>query len=111
MPDSVQLIIEKTRELSRSIKSLEITRSYNDMQLKMKSDRTAQELYAKLVMMGKEINSRLAGGSIEENDRSYEYGLLQRELEQNPLVKEYIRTQREYLDLIKRVIARIKNPI
>jgi len=110
MPDTIQLIIEKAKELSSSIKKLDVTRNYNDMRLKMNSDRNAQELYAKLVLMGKEINSRLASGGIEVNNRSYEYGLLQRELEQNPLVKEYIHTQREYLGLLKKVIERIKNP-
>jgi cell fate (sporulation/competence/biofilm development) regulator YlbF (YheA/YmcA/DUF963 family) len=110
MHETIQLIIEKAKELSNSIKNLEVTRNYNDMRVKLNSDRNALELYAKLVLMGKEINARLASGGIEENNRSYEHGLLQRELEQNPLVKEYIRAQREYLDLLKKVIERIKHP-
>jgi len=35
---------------------------------------------------------------------------MQRDLEQNSLVREYIQAQADYLDLLKRVIEKIKNP-
>ena len=110
MPDNIQLIIEKAKELSGLIKDHQVTQNYNDLQMKMNADQKARELYARLVMMGREINSRLASDDMEVNNQSSEYDLLHSELEQNPLVKEYIRCQRKYLDLLKQVIDRIKNP-
>jgi cell fate (sporulation/competence/biofilm development) regulator YlbF (YheA/YmcA/DUF963 family) len=110
MPDNIRLIIEKAKELSDLIKGHQATLNYNDLQMKMNADQKAQELYARLVMMGREINFRLARGDMEDNSQSSEYELLNKELEQNPLVKEYIRCQRAYLDLLKQVTDRIKNP-
>ncbi|OHD70150.1 MAG: hypothetical protein A2W19_05010 [Spirochaetes bacterium RBG_16_49_21] len=111
MQEDISRIIEKARELSDSIRSHAITRSYDEIREKMRSDRNAQELYAKLVMMGKEISMLLAREEKIEAKDSSEYELLREELDHNPLVKEYIQTQREYLDLLKKVIERIENPL
>ena|SRR5271157_5046725 len=99
MPDNIRLIIEKAKELSELIRAHQVAQNYNDLQIKINADQKAQELYA-----------RLARGEMKDNDLSSEYELLRNELEQNPLVKEYIRCQRTYLDLLKQVIDRIKNP-
>ncbi len=111
MPDTIQPIIRKAKELSASIREHETTRRYNECLLRMNNDRKAQQLYSKLIHMGKELNDRLsAGGAIEEQNSS-EREMMQHELEQNTLVKEYIQSQKEYLELLNKVIEKIKNPV
>lgn len=111
MTESIHSIISKARELAGSIRAHEITSRYNECRGRMNNDRTAQMLYSKLVAMGKELNEQMASGGPAAPQRSSEYELLQRELEENTLVKEYIQSQKAYLDLLNRVIEKIKNPL
>jgi cell fate (sporulation/competence/biofilm development) regulator YmcA (YheA/YmcA/DUF963 family) len=110
MNENIQDIIEKAKELSNCIRNHRITRNFNDFSLKMKSDSCAQELYARMVELGKEINSCMLRDDGYQTAPSSEYALLQKDLDQTPLVKEYIRSQKEYLALLQKVIERIKNP-
>lgn len=110
MPDDIAIIIEKARELSASIRGHELTRRYNECLARMNKDRTAQELYMKLISMGKELNDIMAAGGIVQRPQTSEYELMQKDLENNPLVREYIQAQSEYLDLLKKVTEKIKNP-
>ncbi|MBN1497379.1 MAG: YlbF family regulator [Spirochaetes bacterium] len=110
MSDEVDLIIEKAKELSASIRGHELTLRYNECLARMNNDRTAQDLYMKLVSMGKELNDIMASGGVVQRPQTSEYEIMQRDLEQNSLVREYIQAQADYLDLLKRVIEKIKNP-
>jgi cell fate (sporulation/competence/biofilm development) regulator YlbF (YheA/YmcA/DUF963 family) len=111
MNDTIQPIIDKARDLSASIREHEATRRYNECRSRISNDRTAQQLYSKLIAIGKELSDRIAAGGVIERQESSEYELMQRELEQNTLVKEFIQSQKEYLDLLNRVIEKIKNPL
>jgi len=108
--DNIEIIIKKAGELSALIKHNQVTLDYINIRAKINGDRKAQELYSKLVMIGKEISSRLERGELDAGKPTSEYEIMHRELEQNPLVKEYIRSQKNYLDLITMIIDRIKNP-
>jgi len=110
MPDDIQSIIDKAKTLSASIRSHPVTLRYNVCRGKMNNDRSAQKLYTDLVTLGKELNETISSGGTVERQQTTEYEMMQRELEQNPLVKEFIRCQKEYLELLKRVIEKIKNP-
>ena len=55
----------------------------------MNNDRTAQDLYMKLISMGKELNDIMTAGGIVQRQQSSEYELMQRDLENNPLVRDY----------------------
>ncbi len=110
MTDAIQPIITKARELAASIREHETTIRYNECLSRISSDRTAQQLYSKLIAIGKELNDRIAAGGVIEQQNSSEYELLQRDLEQNSIVKDYIQSQKEYLDLLNKVIEKIKNP-
>ena len=110
MPDDINFIIEKARELSATIREHELTRRYNECLALMNNDRTAQDLYMKLISMGKELNDIMTAGGIVQRQQSSEYELMQRDLENNPLVRDYIQAQADYLDLLKKIIEKIKNP-
>jgi cell fate (sporulation/competence/biofilm development) regulator YlbF (YheA/YmcA/DUF963 family) len=110
MHDNVQTIIEKAKMLSSSIRNLAVTRRYNECRNKMNNDRNAQALYTNLVALGKELNETISSGGTVEQQRTTEYELMQRELELNPLVKDFIQSQKEYLELLKKVIEKIKGP-
>jgi len=60
--------------------------------------------------MGKELNDRISAGSAIEQNNTSEHALLQRELEETTLIKDYIQSQKDYLDLLGKVIEKIKNP-
>ena len=110
MTDGIQPIIRKARELAASMREHGITMRYNECRARMANDRKAQQLYAKLIAMGKELNDRLSSGGAIERENTSENEMLQRELEQSAVVKDYIQSQKDYLDLLNNVIEKIKNP-
>jgi cell fate (sporulation/competence/biofilm development) regulator YlbF (YheA/YmcA/DUF963 family) len=110
MQDQFRAIIEKARELAASIREHEIMKRYAACRSGMNADRKARELHARLVAMGREINEQMARGETIGPGPSSELEMMRRELDDNALVKDYIRTQKEYLDLLKSVVERIKNP-
>lgn len=109
MQDDIQAIIGKAKELAALIRNNAATVRYNDCRERIHRDRTAQDLYSRLVAMGRELNAAIAEGRRSDSLTS-ESDLLQKELERNPLVKEYISSQKEYLELLKKVIEKIKAP-
>ncbi len=111
MTDSIQPIIEKARDLAASIREHDITIRYNECLSRMNRDRKAQQLYSRLIAMGKELNDRLSAGSVIEQNNTSEHAMLQRELEENTLIKDYIQSQKDYLELLGKVIEKIKNPL
>jgi len=110
MQDQIRAIIDSARGLAASIKDHEITKRYAACRAGMNADRAARDLHARLVAMGREINERMARGETIGPDQSSEHEMMRRELEANVLVKDFIRSQREYLDLLKSVVERIKHP-
>jgi len=101
-------IIQTANELSQMIDSHEITVRYKESLEKMKNDVKAQELLAELVMMGRDLNENLTSGT---RPGAAEMEILKKEFEANETVKNHILAQKEYLNLIKLVQERIKNPV
>ncbi|HOD14339.1 MAG TPA: YlbF family regulator [Spirochaetota bacterium] len=110
MQEQVSIIIEKARDLAGAIREHEITKRYNECRADMNGDRKARDLHSRLVAMGREINEKIARGETIGPEPSSEHEFMRQELENNRLVKDYIQSQKEYLDLLKSVIERIKNP-
>jgi cell fate (sporulation/competence/biofilm development) regulator YlbF (YheA/YmcA/DUF963 family) len=104
-----EFIIEKARELSRLIENHEITIRYRDSLDKMKNDAVAQRLLADLIRIGGEINALIEKNAESSTGRA-ELEILKAEFEENKTVKDHILAQKEYLNLIKMVQERIKNP-
>ncbi len=103
--DNIAAIIKKAERLSELLENHEITLKYKQSLEVMKSDRKAQELLAKLVLLGREIN-----GTGESTMSPSERAHLTAEFEANPLVREHILNEKEYLKLVTNVQERIKNP-
>jgi cell fate (sporulation/competence/biofilm development) regulator YlbF (YheA/YmcA/DUF963 family) len=110
MQDQFSAIIEKARDLAASIRDHEISKRYAECRAGMNGDRKARDLHSRLVAMGREINERIARGETIGPESNSEHEFMRQELECNALVKDFIRSQKEYLDLLKSVIERIKNP-
>ncbi len=102
-------IIEKARELSGLLKAHPATVRYMESTEKMKNDRNAQALLEKLVMLGRDIDALQQGASTDGPGEA-ERILIEKELEDNPLVKEHILAQKEYLILIQQMQECIRNP-
>jgi len=102
-------IIEKAKELASMINNHEISLKYRDSIAKMKQDVTSQKLLMELIRIGGELNN-----SKDTNSESImgkaESEILKNEFNNNKLVKDHILIQKEYVDFIKMVQDRIKNP-
>lgn len=107
--EKYEFIIEKAKELARMIENNEITVKYRESLEKMKSDAVAQRLLAELIRIGGEIQAQ-SGTESESSAGKAELEILKDEFDNNKTVKDHILVQREYLDLIKMVQERIKNP-
>ena len=102
-------IIEKTMELASMIKDHEISLRYRDSLEKMKQDAISQKLLMELVRIGGELNNSADDNSEPIVGRA-ESEILMNEFYNNKLVKDHILVQKEYVNLIKTVQDRIKNP-
>ncbi len=110
MQEQFRTIIEKARDLAGAIREHDLTKRYNDCRAGMNGDRKARDLHSRLVAMGREINERIARGETVGPESSSEYEFMRQELEGSPLVKDYIQSQKEYLDLLKSVIDLVRDP-
>lgn len=104
-----EYIIEKARELANMIENHEITVSYKESLEKMKHDAVAQRLLADLIRIGEEIKNTEVTGAESSTGRA-ELEILKDEFEKNKTVKDHILIQKEYLNLIKNVQEKIRNP-
>ena len=103
-------IINKAKELSSLIERHDITVKYRMSLEKMKKDASAQRIFAELVRIGGELNNQSRTNSDPSTGRA-ELEILKDEFEKNTIVRDHILIQKEYLDLIKKVQDRIRNPV
>ncbi len=105
------MIIAKARELSMCIEESDIAVDYyKNIQL-MQKDANAQQLLSRLVLLGEELNEAINSGEKDSFLGGAEAELLREEVRGNELVKSFILAQKNYINLIKMVQDRIKNPI
>jgi len=109
--DNIELIIEKAKELSQMMEKSDIALDYYDCIAKMQQDSKAQQLLSRLISLGRELNEAISSGDEGRVTGGAEAELLREEIENNELVKNYILAQKNYMNLIKLVQDRIKNPI
>ena len=102
-------IIDKARQLARLLKDHPVTRRYEESLDKMKEDKEAQEILEKMVMMGRDLNTRLQGGDSDVAGEA-EQMFLKEEMEKHPLVQEHILAQKDYLVMIQKVQELIRDP-
>ncbi|MFA5518560.1 MAG: YlbF family regulator [Spirochaetota bacterium] len=109
--ENFDVIIDKARELSKCIEESEIAADYYKSIKLMQKDANAQQLLSRLVLHGKELNEAISSGDKDSFPGGAEAELLREEIEENALVKNFILAQKNYINLIKLVQDRIKNPI
>jgi cell fate (sporulation/competence/biofilm development) regulator YlbF (YheA/YmcA/DUF963 family) len=105
-----EIIINKAKELSALIEKHDITLKYRASLEKMKNDVSAQKILAELVRIGGELKNHGEGGT-ESLTGKAELEILKNEFDKNTNVRDHILIQRQYLDLIRKVQDRIKNPV
>ena len=108
--NDISKIIEKASLLSKMIEEHEITIKYTASLEKMKSDKKAQELLAKLVIMGRDLNEKMLNNENPVFEAQAEKELIMKELEENPIVKEHVLIEKEYILMISQIQEQIKNP-
>ena len=107
--EKYEFIIEKAKDLAKIIENHEITLRYRETLEKMKHDAVAQRLLAELIRIGEELN-KISGTDAESTTGKAELEMLKNDFDNNAIVKDHILSQKEYLDMIKMVQERIKNP-
>jgi cell fate (sporulation/competence/biofilm development) regulator YlbF (YheA/YmcA/DUF963 family) len=109
--NNIEMIIEQARELSQMMEKSDIAHEYYESINKMQQDGKAQQLLSKLIILGRELNDAISAGDEGKVTGGAEAELLREEIENNDLVKNYILAQKNYVNLIKLVQERIKNPV
>jgi len=104
-------IIEQAESLVDLIKEHEITISYQKSLAEIGQDKDSQELLKKLVLLGKDINDRIAAKEKVSPDQSKNFELLKSQLDKNNLVKEHIKNQNQYTKMMQEILNLIKDPI
>jgi cell fate (sporulation/competence/biofilm development) regulator YlbF (YheA/YmcA/DUF963 family) len=105
--DSISDIVKKARDLSIAIKSHPAYIKHMESQRLFSKDPAAQNIYSRLVMIGKTIAEETAQNRHEPGENA-ELRLIQEEIEHLPAVKEYITNQKEYLNLLREITERIR---
>ena len=83
-------IIQKARQLSDMINSHEVTVRYRESLEKIRADSQAQNLLAQLIQLGGELSRSMDSPETENSMGSAELELLNRQMEENPIVKEHL---------------------
>lgn len=103
-------IADKAEDLAKCIKQHDITVRYNDLAKKIRADEQAQAVYERLVRLGKDIADAKENG--KELDESFinENEVLKSDLQKNPIVREFVDSQKDYFEMmsfVQRAISSI----
>ena len=109
MKDEYNEIILKARELADMIKKSRPWLKYQQALTALEADPDSQKILERLISMGQEVWEKISCGESDPGSREGNE-ILMAELQEHPLVMEFILAQKEYLDLLKGVISQIKNP-
>jgi cell fate (sporulation/competence/biofilm development) regulator YlbF (YheA/YmcA/DUF963 family) len=96
-------IITKTDELAIAIKSHDISVRYADLLGKLKKDEKAQDIYTRLVKLGKDISEAKDTGKELSEEFVLENDALKNDLQDSPLVREFVEAQKDYFEMISAV--------
>jgi cell fate (sporulation/competence/biofilm development) regulator YlbF (YheA/YmcA/DUF963 family) len=105
MTDSSQYdsIIQKAGELSQLIVSHGITLRYRNALTLIKSDSSAQQIYERLVNLGKVLAEVKDSGKELGDDFVKENESLSVDLANHPIVKEFVEAQKSYFEMMAAV--------
>jgi len=110
MENELENIIAKAAELSSLIRSSGAAMEYESRLAEISRDRGSLELLDRLTAAGREIHEKTELGETIVPGHSAEYQLIEEELKDNQLVKDFLLAQKSYLQLMQDVINLIKDP-
>lgn len=110
MEQNYNEIILKAKEISHLINTHEITLKYRETLSKLQKEPKAHKLLQELVRIGGELTDQANRDGSFSNISPTENQLLQKELNENPIVKEHLLAQKNYLNLLNMVTEKIKDP-
>lgn len=110
MDKEIQDILIKADELSQLIRRHPVGMRYEECIAALKDDRKSRELLYSLIEIGKRLGGIRESGSEISPDEAERHRVIDSELRSNNKVKEFITAQKEYLEIVRTVIDRIKNP-
>jgi cell fate (sporulation/competence/biofilm development) regulator YlbF (YheA/YmcA/DUF963 family) len=102
-----QSVIDKADELNQIINSHEITLRYKNALSLIKTDSSAQEIYGRLVNLGKVLAEVKDSGKELGDDFVRENESLSVDLANNPIVKEFVEAQKSYFEMMAAVQKKI----
>lgn len=107
MTANKEQIYAKAEELSELIKDNEIYAKYKQAYDNLQANEEARDIHSRLIALGKELSEIGAKGEAVQAKHSAENALLQEQLEKNSIVKDFLTSQKVYLNLIKLIQEQI----
>ncbi len=108
--NDINIIIDKVQELTELISDHEITKKYKETLNNLNKDSDALNIHSRLIELGKKLNERGHKGEPVNAEISAENSLLKEQLENNPKLTKFLQAQKVYLNLVKFIHEKIKNP-
>jgi cell fate (sporulation/competence/biofilm development) regulator YlbF (YheA/YmcA/DUF963 family) len=101
-------VLEQARHVNSLLRESSVFTDFQQAEERLKQNREARETLSRLIEMGGRINIDLREG--KELEETAESQLLREELKKHPEVRDYLAAQSAYLELLTRIMERIRKP-
>ncbi len=101
-------VLDQARHVSSMLRESSVFRNFQQAEEGLRQSREARETLSRLIEMGGRINVELLEG--KKLEETAESRLLREELEKRPEVRDFLAAQSAYLDLLTRIMERIRKP-
>lgn len=104
-------ILELADEIAAELQQHPLAKEFEKCQSVLKNDMDAQRLMSELIAMGESLSEKGNRGEPVTAEKNAENMLLQQRLEKNETVKNFIKAQKDYLNLIQAVRKAYTDPL
>jgi cell fate (sporulation/competence/biofilm development) regulator YlbF (YheA/YmcA/DUF963 family) len=105
-----QSFITMTNQLGEEMATISVLRNFKASQKKMNEDLNAMELLRKLSASRKELSEKQSSGTFTQ-DSLNDYSNIQKEVENNPTIREFSLAQQEVVQFMREVNSEISSLI
>jgi cell fate (sporulation/competence/biofilm development) regulator YlbF (YheA/YmcA/DUF963 family) len=103
-----QSFITMTTQLGEEMAGISVIRNYRALQKKLNEDLSAKELLRRLSASRKELSEKQSSGTFTQ-DSLNDYSNIQKEVENNPTIREFSLAQQEVMQFMREVNSEISS--
>jgi cell fate (sporulation/competence/biofilm development) regulator YlbF (YheA/YmcA/DUF963 family) len=100
--------ITMTTQLGEEMATISVISNYKALQKKLNEDLHAKELLGKLSASRKELSEKQSSGTFTQ-DNLNDYSNIQKEVENNPTIREFSLAQQEVMQFVREVNSEISS--